>query len=377
MVFWHPMGWTVYQIIEQYMRSKLQDYHYDEVRTPQMMDRSLWERSGHWDKFRNEMFTTETENREYAIKPMNCPGHIQLFNQGLKSYRDLPLRIAEFGSVHRCEPSGTLHGLLRVRHFVQDDAHIFCTEDQIQSEVTSCINMLYDVYQDFGFEDVIVKLSTRPDKRVGDDDVWDRAEHALEQALNHKKLDWELCPGEGAFYGPKIEFALRDCLKRVWQLGTIQLDFSMPARLEAHYIAEDGSKCVPVMVHRALFGSLERFIAILLEHYAGKMPPWLAPTQVVILNITEKQEEYASQVAKTLQERGFRAKTDLRNEKIGFKIREHTLARVCYLIVVGDREVAEQQLAVRTLDGKDLGSMSVEQFSTLLNDKVQTRAAQV
>ena len=377
MAFWHPTGWLVYQIIEQYIRTKLQDYHYHEVRTPQMMDRSLWEKSGHWDKFRNEMFTTETENREYAIKPMNCPGHIQIYKQGLKSYRDLPLRIAEFGLVHRSEPSGTLHGLLRVRQFVQDDAHVFCTEEQIQSEVEQCINLLYDIYQDFGFKEVTVKLSTRPDKRVGDDAIWDKAEEALEQALNAKKLDWELFPGEGAFYGPKIEFSLRDCLGRVWQLGTIQLDFSMPARLDAHYIAEDGSKRVPVMVHRAILGSMERFIAILLEHYAGKMPLWLAPFQVSLLTITDSQAEYAKKLLESMCKSGIRAKIDLRNEKIGFKIREHTLARVPYLVVLGDREVASEQLAVRTLNGNDLGTMDLASFCDLVTEKVASKATEV
>ena len=374
MVFWHAQGWTVYQLIEQYMRQKLALYQYEEIRTPQMLDKSLWEKSGHWDKFRNEMFYTETESREYAIKPMNCPGHIQVFNQGLKSYKDLPLRLAEFGSVHRSEPSGTLHGLLRVRHFVQDDAHIFCTEDQVQAEVEQCINLLYDIYQDFGFSDVIVKLSTRPEQRVGEDVVWDKAERALELALDAKALQWTLYPGEGAFYGPKIEFALRDCLNRVWQLGTIQLDFSMPQRLGAHYIAEDNTKQVPVMIHRAILGSMERFIAILLEHYAGKMPLWLAPWQVSILTITDKQAEYAKKVSKMMLEMEIRAKIDLRNEKIGFKIREHTLKRVPYLIVLGDREVASEQVSVRTLDGIDLGSMDVASLCRLIQEKVNTKA---
>lgn len=359
MVFWHPNGWAIYQQIEQYIRRLLQEHDYVEVRTPQIVDRSLWERSGHWEKFSAGMFTTHSENRDYAVKPMNCPCHVQIFNQGLTSYRDLPLRMAEFGSCHRNEPSGTLHGLMRVRNFVQDDAHIFCTEAQIQAEVSGFIDLLYKVYADFGFNEVIIKLSTRPESRVGSDEVWDKAEHALERALNNKALPWDLQPGEGAFYGPKIEFSLKDCLDRVWQCGTIQVDFSTPGRLGAHYIAEDGSRQVPVMLHRAILGSLERFIGILIEHHAGKMPLWLAPVQVVVMNITDKQSDFVKKVAETLKERGFRVKSDLRNEKIGFKIREHTLQRVPYLLVVGDKEVEEQTIAVRTRSGEDLGSMAL------------------
>ena len=370
MVFWHDKGWQVYLIVQQYIRDKLRLNGYQEVHTPQVIDRTLWEKSGHWDKFGDMIFTTHSENRDYAIKPMNCPAHIQIYNHGLKSYRDLPLRLAEFGSCHRNEPSGTLHGLMRVRNFVQDDAHIFCTEGQILSEVSDFIDLLFEVYKDFGFDDVLVKFSTRPEQRVGDDEVWDRAEKSLEDALNHKGLDWELQPGEGAFYGPKIEFSLRDCLNRVWQLGTIQLDFSMPGRLDATYIAEDNSKQVPVMLHRAILGSLERFIGILIEHYAGSLPLWLSPVQVTVMNITDRQAEYVENVAKSLRDQGFRTEIDLRNEKIGFKIREHTLERVPYLLVVGDREMENGSVAVRTRKGEDLGAMSVEAFAERLNDEV-------
>ena len=360
MVFWHPRGWTIYRIVEDYIRGLLGEQGYEEIRTPQVLDRSLWEKSGHWDKFAAGMFTTHSENRDYAVKPMNCPGHVQVFNQGLKSYRDLPLRFAEFGSCHRNEPSGTLHGLMRLRGFVQDDAHIFCTEDQVQGEVAAFMDLLFRAYADFGFDDVLVKLSTRPEDRVGDDATWDKAEQALAQALDARGLPWELQPGEGAFYGPKIEFSLRDSLGRVWQCGTIQVDFSMPGRLGATYIAEDSSKQVPVMIHRAVLGSLERFIAILIEDYAGALPLWLAPVQAVVLNITDRQAEYATAIARRLSERGLRVAPDLRNEKIGFKIREHTLQRVPYLLVVGDREAVEDSVAVRARDGSDLGSMSVE-----------------
>ena len=370
MVFWHDAGWKIYQTIENYIRDKLRGNGYVEVKTPQLVDRTLWEKSGHWDKFREDMFTTHSENRDYAVKPMNCPCHIQIFNQGLKSYRDLPLRMAEFGSCHRNEPSGTLHGLMRLRNFVQDDAHIFCTEDQIQSEVSAFIDMLFEVYADFGFTDILIKLSTRPDKRVGTDAEWDKAEKALEEALNHKGLDWELQPGEGAFYGPKIEFSLKDCLERVWQCGTIQVDFSMPGRLGAHYVAEDSSRQPPVMLHRAILGSLERFIGILIEEYAGKFPVWLAPTQAVLMSITDSHNAYLESVAGILEKQGFRIKLDLRNEKIGFKIREHTLGRVPYLLVAGDREVEEGTLSVRTLTGKNLGSYTPEAFSKLLADAV-------
>ena len=362
MVFWHDNGWTIYQQIEQYIRTALKAHDYQEVRTPQVVGRVLWEKSGHWEKFGEEMFTTHSENRDYAIKPMNCPCHVQIFNQGLKSYRDLPLRMAEFGSCHRNEPSGALHGLMRVRGFTQDDAHIFCTEDQIQGEVAAFIDLLYQVYADFGFDEVIIKLSTRPPKRVGSDEIWDKAEHALEKALNDKGLPWDLQPGEGAFYGPKIEFSLKDCLGRVWQCGTIQVDFNTPGRLGAEYVAEDSSKKVPVMLHRAILGSLERFIGILIEQYGGFFPPWLAPTQAAVLTITDKQADYARRVEKVMKEKGFRVKADLRNEKISFKIREHTIQRVPYLLVVGDREMNEQTVAVRTRGGKDLGSMTIDAF---------------
>jgi len=373
MVFWHDKGWQIYRTIEQYIRDKLRGNGYQEVHTPQVIDRSLWEKSGHWDKFGDMIFSTHSENRDYALKPMNCPAHIQIYNHGLKSYRDLPLRLAEFGSCHRNEPSGTLHGLMRVRNFVQDDAHIFCTEEQILSEVSDFMNLLFEVYRDFGFTDVLVKLSTRPEQRVGADELWDKAEKSLEDALNQKDLAWELQPGEGAFYGPKIDFSLRDCLNRVWQLGTIQLDFSMPGRLDAHYIAEDNSKQVPVMLHRAILGSLERFIGILIEHYAGALPLWLAPVQVMVMNITDRQAEFVEKVAVSLKEQGFRVERDLRNEKIGFKIREHTLSRVPYLLVVGDREVENGTVAVRTRSGEDLGSMSVEAFSEKLGKEVACR----
>ena len=373
MVFWHDKGWAVYREVESYIRQVLSEHNYQEVRTPQLADRSLWEKSGHWAKFGDEMFTTQSENREYAVKPMNCPCHVQIYNQGLRSYRDLPLRMAEFGSCYRNEPSGTLHGLMRVRGFTQDDAHIFCSEDQIQSEVSSFIDLLYQVYEDFGFNDVIIKLSTRPDERVGSDEVWDKAEKALELALDNKNLAWDLQPGEGAFYGPKIEFSLKDCLDRVWQCGTIQVDFSMPGRLEAHYIAEDGSKQVPVMLHRAILGSLERFIGILIENYAGAFPAWLAPTQAVIVNITDKQADYVEKLQEKLQKQGFRVKSDLRNEKIGFKIREHTLQRVPYLIVVGDKEIANETVAVRTRSGEDLGSMPLEAFIEHLSADIAKR----
>ncbi|MDQ2069210.1 threonine--tRNA ligase [Natronospira bacteriovora] len=370
MIFWHDNGWRIYTEIQDYLRAKLRRANYTEVHTPEIIDRSLWEKSGHWEKFRDDMFVTGSEEREFAIKPMNCPAHVQIYNHGLRSYRDLPLRMAEFGSCHRNEPSGTLHGLMRVRNFVQDDAHIFCTEAQVQSEVSDFIDLLYEVYADFGFTDVQVALSTRPAKRVGSDAVWDEAEKALEAALNEKGLDWRLQPGEGAFYGPKIEFSLRDCLGRVWQLGTMQLDFSMPERLGAQYVAEDGEKKTPVMLHRAILGSLERFIGILIEEYAGNLPTWLAPTQVVVLNITDRQAEYAEKIAETLQNQGFRVESDLRNEKIGFKIREHTIQRVPWLVVVGDREMETDQVAVRTRTGEDLGSMSREAFAETLREDI-------
>lgn len=370
MVFWHDKGWTIYLILEDYIRSKLRVHGYLEVHTPQILDRSLWERSGHWEKFRDDMFITEAEERVFAIKPMNCPAHIQIFNHGLKSYRDLPLRMAEFGSCHRNEPSGTLHGLMRVRNFVQDDAHIFCTEDQILSEVLDFIDLLYGIYRDFGFDEVLVKFSTRPPKRVGSDATWDKAEQALENALVKKGLAFDLQPGEGAFYGPKIEFSLRDCLQRVWQLGTIQLDFSMPERLGAHYIAVDNSRQTPVMLHRAVLGSLERFIGILIEHYAGALPLWLSPLQAVVLNITDRQADWAREVASTLTDKGFRTHLDLRNEKIGFKIREHTLQRVPYLLVAGDREVETRTLSVRNRKGQDLGTLSLDEVIARLGEEV-------
>ena len=373
MVFWHPRGWALYQVIEQYMREVQNSNGYEEIKTPLVVDRSLWERSGHWDKFSDNMFTIESESRDYAVKPMNCPCHVQVFNQGLKSYRDLPLRIAEFGSCHRNEASGTLQGLMRVRGFVQDDAHIFCAENAIQEEVSIFIDLLYSVYKDFGFDDVLVKLSTRPEQRVGDDAIWDKAEQALELALNNKGLDWDLLPGEGAFYGPKIEFSLRDCIGRVWQCGTIQVDFSMPGRLDAQYVAEDGSRQVPVMLHRAILGSFERFIGMLIEHYEGKFPVWLAPVQAVIMNITDNQAEFAKNLQKTLSKQGFRVETDLRNEKIGFKIRAHTLSKVPYLLVVGDKEVETGTVAVRTLSGEDLGSLSIDALSGQLLEAEEQR----
>jgi threonyl-tRNA synthetase len=373
MVFWHDKGWRIYQEVEQYIRAKLREHDYQEVRTPQVVDRSLWEKSGHWDKFQDMMFTTSSENRDYAVKPMNCPCHVQIFNQGLKSYRDLPLRMAEFGSCHRNEPSGTLHGLMRVRNFVQDDAHIFCTEDQIQDEVSAFIDLLYEVYADFGFEQIIIKLSTRPENRVGSDDDWSKSEHALEQALNNKGLEWELQPGEGAFYGPKIEFSLKDCLGRVWQCGTIQVDFSMPGRLDASFVDENSSRQVPVMLHRAILGSLERFIGILIEQYAGALPVWLAPTQAVVMSITDRSREFADEVVETLTQKGFRAISDLRNEKIGFKIREHTILKVPYLLVLGDREVENHTVAVRTRSGEDLGVMDLDALVELLTTETARR----
>ncbi len=362
MVFWHPKGWVIWQVIEQYIREKIACHGYKEVKTPQLVDRTLWEKSGHWDKFRENMFTLESENCHHALKPMNCPCHIQIYNQGLKSYRDLPLRLAEFGSCHRNEPSGALHGLMRVRNFVQDDAHIFCTEDQIQSEVLDFINLLFEVYADFGFTEVIIRLATRPEQRVGSDEVWDKAEKALADALQKANLQYELSPGEGAFYGPKIEFSLKDCLARIWQCGTMQVDFSMPERLAAYYIAEDSSKQIPVMLHRVILGSLERFIGILLEETTGSLPVWLAPEQVVVLNITDDQAPWVREIAFILREKGFRVLEDLRNEKIGFKIREHTIQRVPYLLVVGAREVEDKTVSVRTCDGVDKGVMNINEF---------------
>ncbi|WP_410678551.1 threonine--tRNA ligase [Avibacterium paragallinarum] len=373
MVFWHNDGWTIFRELETFVRTKLKEYDYQEVKGPFMMDRVLWEKTGHWQNYGDLMFTTSSENREYAIKPMNCPGHVQIFNQGLKSYRDLPIRMAEFGSCHRNEPSGSLHGLMRVRGFTQDDAHIFCTEDQIESEVTSCIRMVYDIYSTFGFNNIQVKLSTRPEKRIGSDEMWDRAEQGLANALKHNGLEYEIQEGEGAFYGPKIEFALRDSLDREWQCGTIQLDFALPGRLNASYVAEDNDRRTPVMIHRAILGSLERFIGIITEDYAGFFPPWLAPTQAVVMNITDSQADYVKDVVKALSDAGLRAKADLRNEKIGFKIREHTLKRVPYMLVCGDKEIAEGKIAVRTRKGADLGTFTVAEFTDILKKQVKNR----
>ena len=370
MAFWHPKGWKIYQSIKKYMQELLIQHNYHEINTPQLVDYSLWEKSGHADKFAEQMFQVESESRLYAIKPMNCPCHIQVFNQGLKSYRELPLRFAEFGSCHRYEPSGSMHGLMRVRSFTQDDGHIFCTEAQIQSEVSDFIKLVYEVYQDFGFNEITLRLSTRPAKRVGSDEVWDKAEEALKVALDSTGRKWQLLPGEGAFYGPKIEFALKDCMGREQQCGTIQVDFSMPGRLGAQYVAEDNNKHTPVMLHRAIFGSFERFIGILIEHYEGSFPAWLAPMQVEVMNITDRQAQYCTNVVKALQNKGFRAEADLRNEKIGFKIREHTIQRVPFMLVAGDKEVEAGTLAVRDRTGKDYGVMTLEAFIELLTADV-------
>ena len=372
-IFWHQKGWSIYKTIEAFMRDKQIEQGYQEIKTPQVVDFSLWEKSGHADKFGDDMFTVTTEDRNYAIKPMNCPCHVQVFNQGLKSYRDLPLRLAEFGSCHRNEPSGSLHGIMRVRSFTQDDGHIFCTEDQIQSEVAEFIDFLHEVYAEFGFDEIIYRLSTRPEQRVGADKDWDRAEEALAEALDAKKLPWQELPGEGAFYGPKIEFSLKDCIGRVWQLGTVQVDFSMPGRLDAQYVAEDGSRQVPVMLHRAILGSFERFIGILIEHYEGAFPFWLSPEQAVVINITDSQAEYAQEVTKLLQNNGFRVNCDLRNEKIGFKIRGHSIQRVPYILVVGDKEKESRTVAVRTRDGEDLGSITLDQVNSLFTEALGRR----
>ncbi len=374
MVFWHPKGWVIWQQIEQYMRQKFIEYGYQEVRTPAVMDRSMWEKSGHWENYRENMFTTSSENRDYAVKPMNCPGHVQIFNSGLHSYRDLPLRLAEFGSCHRNEPSGALHGIMRVRGFTQDDAHIFCTEDQIEAEVADFIVMLQKVYADFGFTDVLVKLSTRPDKRVGSDETWDKAEAALAAALEQNKLAYDLQPGEGAFYGPKIEFTLKDSLGRLWQCGTIQLDFNLPVRLGAEFVDEDNGRKPPVMLHRAILGSMERFIGILIEHHAGNFPLWLAPVQAVVLNITDGQASYAQKVADTLRKAGIRAITDLSNNKITYKIREHSLQKLPYLLVVGDKEMASESVAVRARGNQDLGGMKLEGFIARAFEEVTARS---
>ncbi len=373
MIFWHPNGWSIYQVLEKYIRELLSRNGYKEIRTPLAVDKSLWEKSGHWDKFQDEMFTTNSENREYAIKPMNCPCHVQVFNQGLKSYRDLPIRLAEFGSCHRKEPSGALHGLMRVRNFVQDDAHIFCTESQVQQEVSDFIDLVFEVYRSFGFDSILIKLSTRPNRRVGSEEIWDKSEKALAEALEAKGLDWDLLPGEGAFYGPKIEFSLKDCLGRVWQCGTIQVDFSMPERLEASYIAENNEKRYPVMLHRAILGSFERFVGILIEHYAGRFPAWLAPIQVIVMSITDRNNDYSIDTYNKLKNLGYRAEVDLRNEKIGFKVREHTLQKIPFLIVIGDKEQDNSHVAVRTLGGKDLGSMPFEDFISILNSEISKK----
>ncbi|MEG9532164.1 threonine--tRNA ligase [Mannheimia indoligenes] len=373
MVFWHNDGWTIFRELETFVRTKLKEYDYQEVKGPFMMDRVLWEKTGHWQNYADLMFTTQSENREYAIKPMNCPGHVQIFNQGLKSYRDLPIRMAEFGSCHRNEPSGSLHGLMRVRGFTQDDAHIFCTEEQIESEVTSCIKMVYDIYSTFGFTNIAVKLSTRPENRIGDDAMWDRAEEGLANALRNNGLEYQIQEGEGAFYGPKIEFALRDCLGREWQCGTVQLDFALPGRLEASYVAEDNGRRTPVMIHRAILGSIERFIGIITEEYAGFFPTWLAPVQAVVMNITDSQADYVQQVVKTLSDAGIRVKADLRNEKVGFKVREHTLRRVPYMLVCGDKEIAEGKVSVRTRKGADLGTYLVSDLVDILKKQIKAR----
>ena len=376
-VFWHPRGWTIYQVIEQYMRAKQLEEGYQEIKTPQLVDLSLWEKSGHADKFGEDMYVLETDDRNYVVKPMNCPCHVQVFNQGLKSYRDLPLRLAEFGSCHRNEPSGSLHGIMRVRSFTQDDAHIFCTEEQIQFEVAKFIDFLHGVYTDFGFNDILYRLSTRPDKRVGSDETWDRAEKALADALSAKNLRWKTLAGEGAFYGPKIEFSLTDAIGRIWQLGTIQVDFSMPQRLEAQYVAEDGSRHVPVMLHRAILGSFERFIGILTEHYEGVFPLWLAPEQIVVMNITDSQSRYVSEITKSLRNRGYRVISDLRNEKIGYKIRHHSMRRVPYLVVVGEKEKDSMTVSVRSQTGLDHGIMALQGLCEMLSAEVNSRGIQI
>jgi threonyl-tRNA synthetase len=373
MIFWHDHGWRIWQVVENYIRDKITANGYHEIRTPQIVDLSLWEKSGHWGKYRQNMFTTQSESRDYAVKPMNCPCHVQVYNKGLHSYRELPLRMAEFGSCHRDEPSGALHGLMRVRNFTQDDAHIFCTDEQVPGEVARFHELVLEVYRDFGFDSVQVALSTRPEQRVGDDEVWDRAEKALEEALESTGNEWTLQPGEGAFYGPKIDYSLTDCLGRVWQCGTMQLDFSMPERLGATYVAESGEKITPVMLHRAILGSLERFIGILIEQYAGAMPVWLSPVQAVVMNITDSQAEYCEKVCETLVSQGFRVESDLRNEKIGYKIRERTLQKIPYLLVVGDREVDTGSVAVRMRNGTDLGAMPVEEFAEVLGDTITKR----
>ncbi len=373
MIFWHPNGWTIYQVLEKYIREILKKNDYLEIKTPQAVDKSLWEKSGHWEKFRDDMFTTASENRTYAIKPMNCPCHIQVFNQGLKSYKDLPIRLAEFGSCHRNEPSGALHGLMRVRNFTQDDAHIFCTEEQIQEEVSTFIDLVFEVYKTFGFDEIIIKLSTRPEKRVGSEDIWDKSEEALTKALDNKNLKWELQPGEGAFYGPKIEFSLKDCLNRVWQCGTIQVDFSMPIRLDATYIDIDNEKRNPVMLHRAILGSFERFIGILIEQYEAKFPIWLAPYQIILLSITDRNIEKCLRFNELINNNGYRSKVDIRNEKIGYKIREATLGRVPLIAVIGDKEEEIDSVALRALNGRNLGIFNLLNLFKLMDELIEKK----
>jgi len=374
MIFWHPNGWTIYRVLQDFIRETISKYDYQELKSPQIVCRSLWEKSGHWDKFKEDMFTTTSENKEYAIKPMNCPCHVQVFNQGLKSYRDLPIRLSEFGSCHRNEPSGALHGLMRVRNFVQDDGHIFCTNEQIQEEVQSFIDLVFEVYKAFGFNSILIKLSTRPEKRVGSDEVWDKSEKALSDALDSKGLDWSLLPGEGAFYGPKIEFSLKDCLNRVWQCGTIQVDFSMPERLNSSYIDVDGKKQPPVMLHRAILGSFERFIGILIENYSGNLPIWLCPLQVVVMGITDRNNDACLDTKSKLIKYGFRASVDTRNEKVGFKIREHTMQRIPFLIIIGDKEEENNEISVRTREGKDLGKMTLDKFKLIMDESISKKS---
>ena len=374
MIFWHPNGWTIYRVLQDFIRETISKYDYQELKSPQIVCRSLWEKSGHWDKFKEDMFTTTSENKEYAIKPMNCPCHVQVFNQGLKSYRDLPIRLSEFGSCHRNEPSGALHGLMRVRNFVQDDGHIFCTNEQIQEEVQGFIDLVFEVYKAFGFNSILIKLSTRPEKRVGSDDVWDKSEKALSDALDSKGLDWSLLPGEGAFYGPKIEFSLKDCLNRVWQCGTIQVDFSMPERLNSSYIDVDGKKQPPVMLHRAILGSFERFIGILIENYSGNLPIWLCPLQIVVMGITDRNNDACLDTKSKLINYGFRASVDTRNEKVGFKIREHTMQRIPFLIIIGDKEEENNEISVRTREGKDLGKMTLEKFKFIMDESISKKS---
>ena len=374
MIFWHPNGWTIYRVLQDFIRETISKYDYQELKSPQIVCRSLWEKSGHWDKFKEDMFTTTSENKEYAIKPMNCPCHVQVFNQGLKSYRDLPIRLSEFGSCHRNEPSGALHGLMRVRNFVQDDGHIFCTNEQIQEEVQSFIDLVFEVYKAFGFNSILIKLSTRPEKRVGSDEVWDKSEKALSDALDSKGLDWSLLPGEGAFYGPKIEFSLKDCLNRVWQCGTIQVDFSMPERLNSSYIDVDGKKQPPVMLHRAILGSFERFIGILIENYSGNLQIWLCPLQIVVMGINDRNNDACLDTKSKLIKYGFRASVDTRNEKVGFKIREHTMQRIPFLIIIGDKEEENNEISVRTREGKDLGKMTLDKFKLIMDESISKKS---